>query len=172
VSRRPEDLIVILVKVAFQSAANARSSIVHLDQEFGIDPVELVRSLDTDDCRELLEAVALVMDGSEVVDAFEDQSAVATKYEGRDVLPLTSRGTVLMDCFVERARQLGRLPGDYVSEAMMEFASDIDRLHEAICDGRTDDACALLRQMAPDHDFMSDAARIMLARGRVQEALL
>lgn len=161
----------ILVKVAFQPAADAGASIVPLVVEYRIDPIELVRSLDADDRRELLEAIACVMAGSEVVDAFEDHASVPARHEGREVQPLTDRGTVWMDCFVERAWQLDRLPDDYVSQEMLEFATEIDRLHEAICDGRTADACALLREMAPDHDFMSDAARLMLARGRGQEVL-
>lgn len=137
-----------------------------------IDPVALVRDLEWDERRDLLTAIVDIMAVSDIVDAFEDAAATAVCHEREDVQPLTERGTALLDCFADRAMKLGRLPEDFESEAMRGFASDADRLHEAVCDGRIADACALLREMCPDHPFMTDAARLMLARARGQEAML
>lgn len=145
--------------------------IVPAETRFTIDPVALVKALEPEDRDELLLALAAIP-GSEFVEALEDKAAAPVRSDGKFVLPMTERGFVILDCFVERAVRLDRLPDDYESPAMRAFGDDADRLHEAICDGRTADACALLRQMVPDHPFVSDAARLMLARARGQEALL
>lgn len=49
-------------------------------------------------------------------------------------------------------------------EAVSEdFERDVDRLHRLICEGRRQEALDLLRDMAPSHQFLSDAAGLMLA---------
>lgn len=153
------------------AAAGNFGAIVPEKIEYRIDPPAFIRGLDEDDFREVMAAIA-EMPGTDIVDALEDHAAQPVTYEGKTVQPLTDRGTVLLDCMVARAQELDRLPEDYVSPQMRDFAGDIDRLHEAICDGRTADACALLREMCPDHDFMSDAARLMLADGRARQEVL
>lgn len=134
---------------------------------YRIDPVKFVSDLDADQQAALLNTLAEAMPASEFIEAFEDRAANAvTGEDGKLVQPLIDNGTVILDCFVERARHLGRLPDDWETPAMLEFGGNVDRLHEAICDGRRQDACDLLREMVPDHAFMSDAARQMLAEQR------
>lgn len=132
------------------------------EAEVRIDLAKMLKELEWDERHALIVALADLVAGSDFVDALADNAAPSVKYEGKTVQPLTERGTVILDCFVTHAQALGRLPEDWVSDEMAHFGDDVDRLHEAICDGRTADACDLLRQMLPSHPFMSDKARTML----------
>ena len=131
--------------------------------EVWIDAKIMVGSLDGDQQKELLLLLADEIAGSEFVEAFELEGASGD---------LTDRGSVILDCFVERSKKLDRLPEDFEPGWVAEFRCDLDHLQDLIVEGCVDDALDLIRQAVPDNDFLSNAARKMLAAQRAGQKAL
>ncbi|RWO57161.1 hypothetical protein [Mesorhizobium sp.] len=124
-----------------------------------VDLKVAVADMDPEDRQRLIVLLADELNGDEIVEAFDD---VEDKQIG-GANQLTARGTLVLDHFVERATKLGRLPDDWEPDWVSELRGEIDRLQRLIVEGRTDDALQLLRDIAPDHNFLSPAAEKMLA---------
>lgn len=125
---------------------DAKDTAIFIEQRVCVDVRRMLRDIESDELHELLRAIGDHMAASDFLEVFEDWSALADKTGTR---PLTDRGIILLDIFVERAEKIGRLPDEYEPQWVDDFRADVDRLHRLICDGENVEAVDLLREMTP-----------------------
>lgn len=128
------------------------------------DLAAFVKALDRKRRGELIRAVAEIA-ASDIIEALEDKSLPLVGGTPQ----LGARGTTLMDCFVERAKELDRLPDDYESEWTIEFKLAGAQLQRRIAERDTDAALGLLAELVPG--LLSPAAAKMVG-GFTGETLL
>lgn len=154
--------------LTFVAGDGDQNSFVVSEMQIAVDLKQWVEWLETKQMKQVFALIVSAAAVSDLLEALEDPELP----ERNSARQLTEDGTALLDIFVERAKRIDRLPEDWEPDWIVTLRSEAERLHEAICEGRTDDADALLREMVPDQYFRPVKAQQWLAAARNGQASL